>query len=158
VTCGLTGRWCWAWPAAGRGGRAGGGGPVGALDVLVVRKVGMPGQPELGLGAVTETGLVVWDESGLRRGPAAGRTVRRRRGRAGGVRAPRVGVPGRSSDDAGARRTVVLVDDGIATGVTAGPRSGTWWPPRRRVVVAAPVVAAATVPGWPPRAARWWRC
>jgi len=119
------------------------------LDVLVVRKVGMPGQPELGLGAVTEAGLVVWDDVGL---AAAGLlpadlsgVVEAERAECGRrVSAYREGRPTTPVD----RRTVVLVDDGIATGVTARAavrdvRAGG----AARVVVAAPVVAAATVAG-----------
>jgi putative phosphoribosyl transferase len=118
------------------------------LDVLVVRKVGHPGRPELGLGAVGEDGAVVWDTgllartglapSDLRDAVEAERSELRRRVsayRAGRARTPVAG------------RTAVLVDDGIATGVTARAavrdlRAGG----AIRVVVAVPVVAAATVP------------
>jgi putative phosphoribosyl transferase len=118
------------------------------LDVLVVRKVGHPARPELGLGAVGEDGAVVWDTGLLARtGLAPGdlrdaveaeRSELRRRVsayRAGRARTPVAG------------RTAVLVDDGIATGVTARAAirdlraAGA-----ARVVVAVPVVAAATVP------------
>ncbi len=90
------------------------------LDVLVVRKVGHPRQPELGLGALAEDGQPVFDEAGLARTgltpedlvdvvsaerEEAGRRVRAYRGDR-----PAVDVAG---------RTVVLVDDGIATGVSA---------------------------------------
>jgi putative phosphoribosyl transferase len=119
------------------------------LDVLVVRKVGLPGQPELGLGAVTEAGLVVWDDRGL---AAAGLlpadlsdVVEAEQAECGRrVSAYRDGRPATPVHG----RTVVLVDDGIATGVTARAAvrhvraAGA-----ARVVVAAPVVAAATVPG-----------
>ena len=37
------------------------------LDVLVVRKVGHPLQPEFGLGALAEDGPVLWDEATLGR-------------------------------------------------------------------------------------------
>jgi len=118
------------------------------LDVLVVRKVGHPAQRELGLGAVAEDGPVVWDAHGLaeaRLTPAdladavaAERAECRRR-----VSAYRGGrAPARL-----AGRTAVLVDDGVATGVTARAavravaETGAL-----RIVLAAPVVAAATVP------------
>ena len=119
------------------------------LDVLVVRKVGRPGQPELGLGAVTEAGLVVWDDLGL---AAAGLlpadladVVEAERAECGRrVSAYREGRPATAVHG----RTVVLVDDGIATGVTARAavrdvQAGG----ATRVLVAAPVVAAATVAG-----------
>lgn len=116
-----------------------------ALDVLVVRKVAPPGRPELGVGALAETGPVRWDPAGLARlGLAADdlaavvddeRAECRRRVAAYRGGRDRVPVDG---------RTVVLVDDGIATGVTAVAAlrsvrtAGT-----TRLVLAAPVVAAA---------------
>ena len=119
------------------------------LDVLVVRKIGRPGQPELGLGAVTEAGQVVWDDLGL---AAAGLlpayladVVEAERAECGRrVSAYRDGQPATAVHG----RTVVLVDDGIATGVTAraavrNVRAGG----ADRIVMAAPVVAAATVAG-----------
>jgi putative phosphoribosyl transferase len=119
------------------------------LDVLVVRKVGMPGQPELGLGAVTEAGLVVWDDPGL---AAAGLLPADLSGKVDAERAECGRRVSAYREDRPATpvhgRTVVLVDDGIATGVTARAavrdvRAGG----AVRVVVAAPVVAAATVDG-----------
>jgi putative phosphoribosyl transferase len=118
------------------------------LDVLVVRKVGHPGRPELGLGAVGEDGAVVWDtgllvRTGLApddlRDAVEGERLELRR-RVSAYRAGRARTPV-------AGRTAVLVDDGIATGVTARAAirdlraAGA-----ARVVVAVPVVAAATVP------------
>jgi len=43
------------------------------LDILIVRKVGAPGNPEYGLGAVVEGGTRFLDEPRIR---AAGHTVR----------------------------------------------------------------------------------
>ncbi|MEU6786623.1 phosphoribosyltransferase family protein [Nonomuraea angiospora] len=90
------------------------------LDVIVVRKLGVPFQPELGLGAVGEGGVRVinadvvrladvtheeMSEVGKREHAEVSRRARRFRG----DRAP--------IDLAG--RTVILVDDGIATDSTA---------------------------------------
>jgi putative phosphoribosyl transferase len=91
------------------------------LDVLVVRKLGVPGQPELAMGAIGEDGSLVLNRElvhyagvtnaqvqAVERAERAelDRRVRRfRRDR------PRIDVRG---------RTVVIVDDGIATGSTAG--------------------------------------
>jgi putative phosphoribosyl transferase len=90
------------------------------LDVLVVRKLGLPGQPELGIGALGEGGVRVInhdlvlqldvssdavDEVAAREGAELARRVARYRGDR--APAPVVG------------RTVVLVDDGLATGFTA---------------------------------------
>lgn len=90
------------------------------LDVIGVRKVGMPGRPELGVGAVSEGGGLVLDERTLRRLgipahqlastiAAERREVDRTVARYRGTR-PLPDVRG---------RTVIVVDDGLATGVTA---------------------------------------
>lgn len=90
-----------------------------AFDVLIVRKIGMPGQSELGIGAVSETGAVYLNEQMIK---AYGvpeayleeeiesqkmEIVRRVRMYRGG---------GRLQDLAG--KTVIIIDDGVATGAT----------------------------------------
>ncbi|WIY00526.1 phosphoribosyltransferase [Amycolatopsis mongoliensis] len=90
------------------------------LDVIVVRKLGLPWQPELALGALGEDDVRVVDEDLVRRTGvtaaeleavtrAESAELRRRvaRFRAGRERVPLAG------------RTVVVVDDGVATGATA---------------------------------------
>lgn len=117
------------------------------LDVWVVRKVGAPIQPELGMGAVSEGGEVFVDAHIVREVRASEaevqeviarktaevqeRCARYRRGR---------GTPNLEG------KTVLLIDDGIATGGTAraalrairrrGPR---------RVVLAVPVGSPDTL-------------
>lgn len=105
------------------------------LDVLVVRKVGLPSQPELGVGAVTGTDPPLYDTSALNQlglteddlAPVAEREraeLRRREAvyreaRDGGAgQGGREGREGRPAPDP-AGRSVVLVDDGLATGSTA---------------------------------------
>ncbi len=105
-----------------------GGVPVGAevaaalavpLDVLLVRKLGVPERPELAFGAIASGGARVLNveivgAAGLDEGAIAQvadveeRELRRRERRYRGDRA----VP------AVADRTVVVVDDGLATGAT----------------------------------------
>lgn len=117
------------------------------LDVVVVRKVGHPRQPELALGAVAEDGTAALDDRALRSvgltaadlGPvvAAEQAECRRRTELyrGGRPAPVV-----------AGRTALVVDDGVATGLTALAalallqRKGA-----SRLVLAAPVAAADSV-------------
>ncbi|MEU6481824.1 phosphoribosyltransferase family protein [Streptomyces sp. NPDC047017] len=90
------------------------------LDLCLVRKLGVPAQPELAMGAVGEDGVRVIDdtvvrETGVRPRELARveererRELDRRATRYRGGRPP-VAVAG---------RTVVLVDDGVATGSTA---------------------------------------
>ena len=89
------------------------------LDVLVARKIAAPGQPELALGALAEGGEPIWDAGLL------ARVGRRPEDLAGVVAAEREELARRVSAYRGERplrvrgRTVVLVDDGVATGATA---------------------------------------
>lgn len=90
------------------------------LDVIVVRKLGVPYHPELGFGAIGEGGVRVISEDIVRRGGVsdadaaaverAEETELLRRARAFRGDRPRVSLAG---------RTVIIVDDGIATGATA---------------------------------------
>ena len=132
-----------------------GGVPVGAavaselhaeLDVFVSRKVGAPHHPEYGIGAVAEGGARVVDRDAVRQlgldDAAFERLVEReaeevqRR-----VNRYRSGRPLAELAD----RDVVLVDDGLATGVTAEAalRSIRDRHPRR-LVLAVPVCPAQT--------------
>jgi putative phosphoribosyl transferase len=90
------------------------------LDVIVVRKVGVPFQPELAMGALGEDGERVVDEQTVR---LAGVTADEfaaveRRERAELERRARRFREGRPRRDVEGR-TVIVVDDGIATGSTA---------------------------------------
>jgi putative phosphoribosyl transferase len=90
-----------------------------ALDVVVPRKIGAPGNPELGLGAVAE-GVEVLDERLIRMlgvDPAylAGEIAEQRREIARRVAAYR----GDRAPAQIAGRIAVVVDDGVATGGTA---------------------------------------
>ncbi|MGE4534147.1 phosphoribosyltransferase [Halomonas sp.] len=88
----------------------------GELDVVLVRKIGAPGNPEYAIGAVSEDGSVHLEEAarGCREAWLAGEVERQReliaerRRRYTPVRSP--------IDPAG--RLVVVVDDGSATGAT----------------------------------------
>ena len=90
------------------------------LDVIVVRKLGIPWQPEVAMGAIGEEGVRVLDELLIARArvtPSQLESVERREravldARVAAVRRVRAAV-----DLAG--RTVVIVDDGIATGATS---------------------------------------
>jgi len=89
------------------------------LDVLIVRKIGFPGQPELAVGAVAETGTVVLNDDIVAAGRVSADFLRRETDHQKEEIARRValyrsgkGLPGLD------RTTVILVDDGVATGAT----------------------------------------
>ena len=90
----------------------------GDLDVVLVRKIGAPGDPEFAIGAVDESGTLSLSSEarliGIGPGEAEGERQRellliRERRRLWGRGRPPV-------DPAG--RTVIIVDDGMATGAT----------------------------------------
>ncbi|WP_257451527.1 phosphoribosyltransferase [Archangium lipolyticum] len=89
------------------------------LDVWVVRKVGAPGQPELGLGAVAEGGALFLDR-GMMRSLGYSETevmqTAEREAREVSARIARFRGPHPAPDIQG--RTILLVDDGVATGGT----------------------------------------
>ena len=90
------------------------------LDVILVRKLGVPYQPELAMGAIGEDGVRVINDEVVHIVGASARDVAdvERRERAELDRRARRLRAGRARRDV-AGRTVVIVDDGIATGSTA---------------------------------------
>jgi putative phosphoribosyl transferase len=89
------------------------------LDVWVVRKVGAPGQPELGLGAVAEGGALFLDRGMMRSlGASETEVMQTAEREADEVFARVARFRGSHPAPAIEGRTVILVDDGVATGGT----------------------------------------
>lgn len=132
-----------------------GGVPVGfevaealgaALDIFLVRKLGMPGHPEFAMGAIASGGIRVLSDDVVQMYGVSAEAIERvaraeqaeleRREREYRQNHPAVDLAG---------KTVILVDDGLATGSTmraaveAVRRHGP-----ARVIVAAPVGAPST--------------
>ena len=90
------------------------------LDVIVVRKVGVPFQPELAMGAVGEGGVLVVDERVLALSGATPDELAAAQRREGAEIDERVQRFRRNRGPiALSGRTAIVVDDGIATGSTA---------------------------------------
>jgi predicted phosphoribosyltransferase len=112
----------------------------GDLDIVVARKIGAPGQPEFGVGALAEDGTPVLDRGTLAdlgvTDDDLAATIRHERAEIARRRDRyRNGRPAPNVTD----REAILVDDGLATGVTA--RAALLWLREqrpRRVVLAVP--------------------
>ena len=118
-----------------------------SLDVIVPRKIGAPGNPELAIGAITEDGTIILDESlvnqlGVSRAYIKEESERQRLEIKRRLKLYRGDVPVPRLKD----REVIIVDDGIATGSTMKAalasvrKSGA-----KTVIVAIPVGPLSTI-------------
>ncbi len=120
---------------------------IGAdLDVLIVRKIGYPGQEELAIGAVSETGAVVLNQNVISYGGVTEEYVEKvisaqKEEIARRIRLYRGGKQLERLDG----KTIVLVDDGVATGATMKAAIATLKEEKiERLVVAVPVSSRDT--------------
>ena len=89
------------------------------LDVIVPRKLGAPGNPELAIGAVAEDGAIILDSSLIDYLEVDEEYIKKEKERQVKEIKRRLNVyRGRFSRLEIERRDVVIVDDGIATGAT----------------------------------------
>jgi predicted phosphoribosyltransferase len=113
------------------------------LDILLVRKLGLPSHPEVAFGAIGEDGVRILNEDVVQRFGLSEREIlhvenREREELASRLVKYRGGRPPLSLEG----RTVIIVDDGLATGATArvavriARRRGA-----RHVIVAVPVAS-----------------
>jgi putative phosphoribosyl transferase len=121
-----------------------------ALEVIVVRKIGHPEAPEFGLGAIAEGGEPVFDdavlaEAGLRVADLAAVVERERAELTRRVSVYRGAGPGDRPDG----ELAIVVDDGLATGVTARAAlravAGRLGAAQNRTVLAVPIAAQGSL-------------
>jgi putative phosphoribosyl transferase len=112
------------------------------LDVFIVRKLGLPGQEELAMGAIASGGTVVINPAVVQ-----GLTLSREMLDAV-VEREKLEIERREREYRGGRppvpiegRTVILVDDGLATGASMRAAARALRPRARQVIVAVPVAA-----------------
>jgi len=115
------------------------------LDVFVVRKLGVPGEEELAMGALASGGLVVLQNDvvaafGIRQETIDAVVAREQLEIERREKAYRGGSPAASVEG----RKVILVDDGLATGATMKAAARALRPVARRILVAVPVGAPGT--------------
>jgi putative phosphoribosyl transferase len=117
------------------------------LDVILVRKLGVPSQPELAMGALGEGGVRVLNEDVLRTARVPAEQIAMVEAREGEELARRAQTfRGQRAMTPIDGRVAIVIDDGIATGSTAlaalqvARARGA-----RRVILAAPVAPPETV-------------
>ncbi|HTK05185.1 MAG TPA: phosphoribosyltransferase family protein [Candidatus Eisenbacteria bacterium] len=115
------------------------------LDIVVPRKIGAESNPEYAIGAVTEEGDVVWNEAERRQADPAYLTAevaKQKEEAARRLATYRAGLVDRTFEG----RTVIVVDDGVATGLTMRAALATVRRGRpARTVVAVPVCPPGTL-------------
>jgi len=119
------------------------------LDVIVPRKLGAPGEPELAIGAVASWGEdeVLIDELSVRYLGVTDDYIRREaKEQRAEIERRLLAYRGTTEPPAVAGRDVILVDDGVATGstLTAAVRSLKRLGPRR-ITIAVPVASPEAI-------------
>jgi putative phosphoribosyl transferase len=116
------------------------------LDVLIVRKLGVPGQEELAMGAIASGGIRLLNEDVIRLVGPSPQTIERviaqeQRELARREHLYRGNRPAPNMRD----QTVILVDDGLATGATMGAAvAAARQQSPAAIIIAVPVSAATT--------------
>lgn len=90
------------------------------LDIIVARKIGAPFQPEFGIGAIAPNGVCILDDESVKFVRASEAEIKRIVERETAEMNRRIKLyRGELPPPDLAGKTVIIVDDGLATGVTA---------------------------------------
>jgi putative phosphoribosyl transferase len=115
------------------------------MDVFIVRKLGVPGQEELAMGAIASGGTVVMNRSVVDELAISQEEIEAAAGR------EKLEIERRERDYRHGRppvqiegRTVILIDDGLATGASMRAAARALRPRARRIIVAVPVASQST--------------
>lgn len=115
------------------------------LDIFIVRKLGVPGQEELAMGAIASGGTVVTNQSIIRDLRISPETIEAI------VQRERLEIERREKTYRDGRppiplegRTAIVVDDGLATGATMLAAARALRPRVQRVIAAVPVASEIT--------------
>lgn len=116
------------------------------LEILIVRKLGAPGQRELAIGAVTSGGVVALNSELVRAFNLTEETLKAMTGQAMEEIAwleqlYREGAKPIELEG----RTAILVDDGLATGASMKSAARAIRPRARQVIIAVPVAATSVL-------------
>jgi predicted phosphoribosyltransferase len=115
------------------------------LDIFVVRKLGVPGQEELAMGAIASGGTVVMNRSVVQELGISSEVIEAvsSREELEIERRERVYRDGRAPARVEGR-TVILIDDGLATGASMMAAGRALHSGARQIIVAVPVAAEST--------------
>ncbi len=116
------------------------------LDIIIIRKLGFPGQPELAIGAVSETDAVVLNESIISAGGVPVEYIQEEISKQKAVIERRINLyrKGQGVPDLKGK-IIILVDDGVATGATMKAAISTLKKESiERLIVALPVAPPET--------------
>jgi putative phosphoribosyl transferase len=117
------------------------------LDIVLSRKLGAPGDPELAIGAVSEDGKLFLHDMVMTQGLAESPYIKEEKAHQIAEIARRVAIYRRARPKAILKgKTVIVVDDGLATGATM---QAALWMARhegaKKLISAVPVAPADTV-------------
>jgi putative phosphoribosyl transferase len=115
------------------------------LDIFIVRKLGAPGQEELAMGAIASGGTIVLNQDVIDDRSITEAEIEQVASR------ERLEIERRESEYRGGRsplridgHTVILIDDGIATGASMRAAARALRQRARQIIVAVPVAAKST--------------